>query len=256
MNRCKNVKKTSIKEYGQVFNDNNNLTKRRQRELQKLGVEDFYKKRLHNADDHEYGNFAEAITDMYYESRGYSRIGTRSRITKIDSSTHQSIDAIYESPNPPPQYLIVEIKFNKSTLNNTKNSKRQMSNYWATEKNRGKDKEGKPRNRILECLGDTKRDKYLAGEIEAGLKTGYTERILTEVKIDGVRSKKTNPGDVLSKDYSDVKFNHFKVDKYGYTVKKEKKRKNDKIEEKYKNKYGRNEPYELPNFKGDDKNER
>ncbi len=60
MNRCKNVKKASIKEYGQVFNDNNNLTKRRQRELQKLGVEDFYKKRLRNADDHEYGNFAEA----------------------------------------------------------------------------------------------------------------------------------------------------------------------------------------------------
>ena len=32
--------------------------------------------------------------------------------------------------------------------------------------------------------------------------------------------------------------------------------KNDKIEEQYKNKYGRKEPYELPNFKGDDKNER
>ena len=85
------------------------------------------------------------------------------------------------------------------------------------------------------------------------VENGYTERILTEFKIDGVRSKKTNPGDVLSENYSDVKFNHFKVDKYGYTVKKEKKRKNDKIEEKYKNKYGRNEPYELPNFKGDDK---
>ena len=76
---------------------------------------------------------------------------------------------------------------------------------------------------------------------------------MTEVKIDGVRNNTINPGDVLSKDYSDVKFNHFKVDEYGYIVKKEKKRKNDKIEEKYKNKYGRNEPYELPNFKGDDK---
>ena len=244
MNRCKNVKKTSIKEYKQVFNDNNNLTKRRQRELQKLGVEDFYKKRLHNADDHEYGNFAEAITDMYYESRGYSRIGTRSRITKIDSSTHQSIDAIYESPNPPPQYLIVEIKFNKSTLNNTKNSKRQMSNYWATEKNRGKDKEGKPRNRILECLGDTERDKYLAGEIEAGLETGNTQKIVTEVKIDGVRNNTINPGDILSKDYSEVKFNHFKVDDDGYIIKTNGKR------------HGRKKPHELPNFKGDDKNER
>lgn len=241
MNRCKNVKKASIKEYGQVFNDNNNLTKRRQRELQKLGVEDFYKKRLRNADDHEYGNFAEAITDMYYESRGYSRVGTRSRITEIDSSIHQSIDAIYESPNPPPQYIIVEVKFNKSTLNNTKNSKRQMSDYWATEKNRGKDKDGKPRNRILECLGDTKRDKYLAGEIEEGLKTGNTQKIVTEVKIDGVRNNTINTGDVLSKDYSDVKFNHFKVDEDGYIIKTNGKR------------HGRKKPHELPNFKGDDK---
>ena len=244
MNRCKNVKKTSIKEYGQVFNDNNNLTKRRQRELQKLGVEDFYKKRLHNADDHEYGNFAEAITDMYYESRGYSRIGTRSRITKIDSSTHQSIDAIYESPNPPPQYLIVEIKFNKSTLKNTKNSKRQMSDDWITVKNRGKDKDGEDRNRILECLGDTKRDKYLAGEIKAGLETGNTQKIVTEVKIDGVRNNTINHGDILSKDYSEVKFNHFKVDDDGYIIKTNGKR------------HGRKKPHELPNFKGDDKNER
>ncbi len=169
------------------------------------------------------------------------RVGTRSRITEIDSSTHQSIDAIYESPNPPPQYLIVEIKFNKSMLKNTKNSKRQMSDDWITVKNRGKDKDGEDRNRILECLGDTKRDKYLAGEIEEGLKTGNTQKIVTEVKIDGVRNNTINPGDVLSKDYSDVKFNHFKVDEDGYIIKTNGKR------------HGRKKPHELPNFKGDDK---
>ncbi|NTS77899.1 hypothetical protein HR060_13650 [Catenovulum sp. SM1970] len=43
------------------------------------------------------------------------------------------IDGIYLHPNPPPDYVITEAKYNKARLGNTKHGK-QMSNKWVTDK--------------------------------------------------------------------------------------------------------------------------
>lgn len=233
LNRLKNVKRVSIKGYEKVFSYDNNLTIAKERGLQKLVVKYFYDNRMYDADSQEYGNFAEAITDLYYESKGYKRVGT-GRVTSIDRSTHQGIDAIYESPEPPPKFIIVEVKFNKSSIKNTKNSERQMSNEWIESENISKD-------RVLEITGNTKRGEELASEIKKGLVTGDTQKILTEVKIDGVRNNKINPGDIISEEYSKVKFTNYKVDRDGYTEKVNKKRN------------GKKKLYNLPSFKGEDK---
>ena len=165
---------------------------------------------------------------MYYESRGYKRIGSKPRITEINSSTCKGIDAIYVNLNPPPKFLIVEVKFNKAKLGTTKHTGAQGSDDWLKlrDKTVGKDDKGKVINRLEAYLDD----KGLAKEIEAGLITGDTIKVLTRVKIDGFRSKETNPGDTISDEYSGIKFTHKKIDKDGDEI---------------------NELYEIQNFRGE-----
>ncbi|MDP4486768.1 hypothetical protein QDG88_02230, partial [Pseudoalteromonas piscicida] len=66
------------------------------------------------------------------------------------------IDGIYLHPNPPPDFVITEAKYNKARLGKTKNGK-QMSNEWVTEKRleqAGIDE--KTRRKILKSLQKNK----------------------------------------------------------------------------------------------------
>lgn len=232
MNRCKNVKKASAQQL-QVFDSK--YRQKMDKIYQKLVVKKFYndKEKLYNANGHEHGNFAEAITDVYYESMGYKRIGTVRRITKIDSSTHQGIDAIYESPNPPPKFLIVEVKFNSSKLGTRKTSGPQMSDSWLTVENRGK----KPnkQSRIQMYIGNDE----LANEITDYIENDSNEvvKIVTNVTINSDKNKQSK--NVLSEFYPEIQFTNYKVNKDG------------EIKEN-----GKELIYEITNFKGGNKNER
>jgi len=66
----------------------------------------------------------------------------------------QGIDGIYRHPNPPPDFVITEAKYNTSPLGKTKDGK-QMSDEWVTDtrlQNAGLSK--LERDQILEGLED------------------------------------------------------------------------------------------------------
>ena len=90
------------------------------------------------------GNYGEMKMDISYESEGYVRIST-DRVTDLDSVTHHGIDGVYESPTPPPKFIISEAKYGSSRLGNTNDGKQMCSN-WID-------------NRLDDAVGKTKADE-------------------------------------------------------------------------------------------------
>ena len=75
------------------------------------------------------GNYGEMVTDIDLESAGYTRVNT-GRVTSLSDPTHQGIDGVYKCPSPPPDYIIVESKYDTSTLSTLTSRIKQMSSPW------------------------------------------------------------------------------------------------------------------------------
>ena len=82
-----------------------------------------------HADNTPKGNYGEMKTDIDLEEAGYTRVST-TRVTSVYSPTHQGIDGVYKSPNPPPTYIIVESKYGTAQMSTTVGSGPQMSSKW------------------------------------------------------------------------------------------------------------------------------
>ncbi|MBC8753922.1 hypothetical protein H2O64_04520 [Kordia sp. YSTF-M3] len=72
------------------------------------------------------GNYGEMYTDVELTSLGYEPLHIR--VTDIDQPLNQGIDGVFKNPKTG-EYLIVESKYNTSTLGNTLDGK-QMSDGW------------------------------------------------------------------------------------------------------------------------------
>jgi hypothetical protein len=46
----------------------------------------------------------------------------------------QGIDGVYENPNPPPKYVVVEAKYGTSQLGDTESSGKQMGDRWVEDR--------------------------------------------------------------------------------------------------------------------------
>ncbi|QBG34929.1 hypothetical protein [Litorilituus sediminis] len=83
--------------------------------------------------------------------KGYTPLGRTDGSYKPGET---GIDGIYNHPNPPPDFVITEAKYNKARLGNTKAGK-QMSNKWLTDERLRKAGLNKQqRMDILEALED------------------------------------------------------------------------------------------------------
>ncbi|MGR5149721.1 hypothetical protein ACQKP8_24625 [Photobacterium alginatilyticum] len=101
------------------------------------------------------------------KEKGFTPLGKTDGVYKPGVN---GIDGVYRHPNPPPDFVITEAKYNKARLGKTKDGK-QMSNDWVTEsrlKKAGMSK--KERRKVLKGL--KKRD-------------GIVEKYLIRNKPDG-----------------------------------------------------------------------
>ena len=80
-------------------------------------------------------NYGEMVSDLYYESQGYTRVNV-DRVTSLDDPGHHGIDGVYEAPkvyaNDASEYIIVESKYSTTgtgTLGSS-NAGKQMSEDW------------------------------------------------------------------------------------------------------------------------------
>ena len=105
------------------------------------------------------------FTDVELSTLGYEPL--HQRITDIDQALSSGIDGIFKNPQTG-EFLIVESKFNTSTLSNTIDGK-QMSDSWILGLNTGN-------NRIYQEVG-----QELGDEI---IDAGYT-RVLSRILPDG-----------------------------------------------------------------------
>ncbi|WP_275660249.1 hypothetical protein [Pseudoalteromonas galatheae] len=107
----------------------------------------------HKSLNHRKGATGEYNAHQLMLENGYTPLGKTDGNYKPGQS---GIDGIYLHPNPPPDYVITEAKYNTSPLGKTKNGK-QMSNAWVTEKRleqAGIDE--KTRRKILKSLQKNK----------------------------------------------------------------------------------------------------
>lgn len=114
------------------------------------------------------GNYGEMVTDVDLSIHGYEPL--HQRITNIDNPLNSGIDGIFQNPQTG-EFLIVESKFNTSTLGQTLDGK-QMSDSWILGANSGT-------NRIYQEVG-----QELGDEI---IDNGYT-RVLSRILPDGSHS--------------------------------------------------------------------
>jgi len=82
------------------------------------------------------------------------------------------IDGVYRNPNPPPDYVVLDAKYNTATLDNTLDG-RQMSDSWI----RG---DATGFNRLREAVGPK-----AAANIRTSLDTGTAQRWLMHVDETG-----------------------------------------------------------------------
>jgi hypothetical protein len=108
------------------------------------------------------GNFGEMVTDTDLFSKGYEPLHVRR--TNIDEPLSTGIDGVFKNPQNN-EYIIVESKYNTSSLNQLTNNGPQMSDSWI-----------QGSNRLANEVGQD-----LADEI---LDEGYT-RVLARVLPDG-----------------------------------------------------------------------
>ncbi|PTX60225.1 hypothetical protein C8N46_107232 [Kordia periserrulae] len=120
------------------------------------------------------GNFGEMVTDVHLTSLGFEPL--HARVADINQSLNHGIDGIFKNPQTG-EFLIVESKYNTSSLSNTLDGK-QMSDDWILGTTTGN-------NRIVAEVGEE-----LAQEIIASGYTRIVSRILPDgtnyyVKVDG-----------------------------------------------------------------------
>lgn len=64
------------------------------------------------------GNHREALMDVLFECNGYIRIGSIERVKDVNDKGRQGIDAVYQNLNPPPPFVVVEVKADSSKQKN------------------------------------------------------------------------------------------------------------------------------------------
>lgn len=74
------------------------------------------------------GNFGEAMGDQDAARRGWKKLDGPN--TQIGDKIGRGIDAVYEDPGPPKEYVIVEDKYDTADLSTLKNGTKQMSPEW------------------------------------------------------------------------------------------------------------------------------
>lgn len=118
--------------------------------------------------------------------KGYKPLGSTNGEYKPSQT---GIDGIYENPNPLPDHVITEAKFNKARLGKTNDGK-QMCNYWVTDdrlKKAGLNK--KERKQILKSLrkDDDKVQKLIIrNKLDGNLVVKTLDK---DAKIIGINSR-------------------------------------------------------------------
>jgi len=123
--------------------------------------------------NHRKGAAGEYNAHQLMTDKGYKPLGNTNGEYLPGS---QGIDGIYRHPNPPPDFVITEAKYNTSPLGKTKDGK-QMSNDWVTE----------------ERLLKSGLNKRKAAKVLKGLKNndGTVNKLLINNKVDGSLVVKT-----------------------------------------------------------------
>ena len=118
--------------------------------------------------NHQKAAYGEKVAHQKMVDDGFEPLGNTDGKYKPGDT---GIDGVYRNPNPPPDYVITEAKYNKSRLGKTKDGK-QMSDKWVTGSER------------LEKAGLSQKD---INAIKEGLEfgDGTVEKRLIRVKPDG-----------------------------------------------------------------------
>jgi hypothetical protein len=117
---------------------------------------------------HEGAAFGEQKAHAKMKEMGYERIDKGGEY----KPGRNGIDGVYRNPNPPPDYVILDAKYNTATLDNTLDG-RQMSDSWIRGDNTGF-------NRLREAVGPK-----AAANIRTSLDTGTAQRWLMHVDESG-----------------------------------------------------------------------
>jgi hypothetical protein len=128
---------------------------------------------LKSASSGEKGQYGEARAKTYMQDEHPNL-----QKTGRDKGVFENgIDGVYKNKTPPPDYVLVEAKYNKASMGYTKDGK-QMSDGWLTGKNTGFD-------RIGDAVG-----REEAAQVRKSLDTGKTEKWLLRVDEQGGVSKR------------------------------------------------------------------
>lgn len=111
----------------------------------------------------EGGKYGEEVAHARMKELGYERID------KGGDYVHgrTGIDGVYRNPSPPPDYVIMEAKYNTAGLDKIKDGTRQMSDDWIDK-------------RLNDAVG-----KRQADIIRGGLNDGSVLRVVVKVSEDG-----------------------------------------------------------------------
>jgi len=112
---------------------------------------------------HQGAAFGETTAHKLMTDKGLQPMGKTDGVYRAGE---KGIDGVYRNPNPPPEYVITEAKYNKARMRDTKDGP-QMSDKWV-------------RNRL-----DTKVGPAEAGKIRRAMNKGQVEKILIRVGEDG-----------------------------------------------------------------------
>ncbi|GAA0824221.1 hypothetical protein GCM10009111_34820 [Colwellia asteriadis] len=106
--------------------------------------------------------------------KGYTPVGKPGSDYKPGET---GIDGIYLHPNPPPDYVITEAKYNTAQLGKMKDGTKQMSNKWINDER-------------LKKAGISKKERF---KILKALRKndGSVEKLLIRNKLDGSLVVKT-----------------------------------------------------------------
>ncbi|EAA3799403.1 hypothetical protein DOQ73_24435, partial [Salmonella enterica subsp. enterica] len=111
----------------------------------------------------EGGKYGEEVAHARMKELGYERID------KGGDYVHgrNGIDGVYRNPSPPPDYVIMEAKYNTAGLDKLKDGTRQMSDKWI-------------KDHLPNAVGA--KDARL---IAAGLQDGSVMRVVIKISEDG-----------------------------------------------------------------------
>ena len=116
--------------------------------------------------NHEAGAFGEKMSHEKMEELGYERIDNGGEY----KPGANGIDGVYKNPSPPPDYVIMEAKYNTAKLGKTADGK-QMEDKWVSR--RLEDSVGKiEADSIKEAMDNGTAEKWLLRVDEQGNVTG------------------------------------------------------------------------------------